>query len=189
MDSLTTPSETIDPTIDLYDLLQVSPWAHPDVIRAAFRALARRYHPDVSENPHAARVMRQVNAAYAVLRDGEKRARYDVYRLRSNLRSPEQAMQRTYRPGTVARTVSGAGVAPTRPWRRMSAVVVAALLSVIGGACYVTDAFDDASAHTIQAGVRTSAARPRGLNDLIMDATRLTPGPCGPQFPGHMNPC
>src|SRR3954447_6665179 len=92
--SLTTPSETLDLTIDLYDLLQVSPRAHLDVIHAAFRALARRYHPDVSESPHAAQLMRQVNAAYAVLRDGEKRARYDVYRLRTNIRSPEQVMFR-----------------------------------------------------------------------------------------------
>ena len=64
--------------LSYYDLLQVSPRADPEVIQAAYRVLARNYHPDVSQDPNAARLMRALNAAYEVLSDSERRARYDA---------------------------------------------------------------------------------------------------------------
>jgi curved DNA-binding protein CbpA len=63
---------------NLYDVLQVSPTADLEVIHASYRALARRYHPDLNAAPEAALRMRQLNAAYDVLRDSEQRARYDA---------------------------------------------------------------------------------------------------------------
>ena len=62
---------------DYYAVLGVLPSAEDVVIRAAYRALAQRYHPDryVGE----AR-MKEINAAYAVLSDAEKRAAYDASR-------------------------------------------------------------------------------------------------------------
>jgi hypothetical protein len=68
--------------LNLYEVLQVSTIASPEVVQAAYRALARAYHPDVNPSPEAARQMRQLNAAYGVLSDPEKRARYDAVRVR-----------------------------------------------------------------------------------------------------------
>jgi len=64
---------------DLYRVLQVDPEANESVIHAAFRALARMYHPDgdVPDN----RLMSDINCAYAVLRDPEARRRHDIRRL------------------------------------------------------------------------------------------------------------
>lgn len=70
--------------IDLYELLEVSPRASQDVIQAAYRALARNCHPDVSagsdEGPtfDSGQRMRQLNVAYGVLSHAERRARYDL---------------------------------------------------------------------------------------------------------------
>jgi DnaJ-class molecular chaperone len=62
----------------LYDLLQVAPSATPDVIRAAYRALAHTYHPDRNADADAAAVMCELNAAYEVLSDPRRRVRYDA---------------------------------------------------------------------------------------------------------------
>src|SRR5438309_468189 len=62
----------------LYEVLQVNPLAAPEVIRASYRSLARLYHPDLNGAPEADLRMRELNAAYAVLSDAERRARYDA---------------------------------------------------------------------------------------------------------------
>lgn len=67
----------------LYEALEVSPRASQDVILAAYRALARTYHPDRNSEPAAGERMQQLNAAYAVLSDPRQRAAYDVNCLRS----------------------------------------------------------------------------------------------------------
>ncbi|HEX7172626.1 MAG TPA: DnaJ domain-containing protein [Candidatus Limnocylindria bacterium] len=63
---------------DAYRVLQVDPSAEHVVIQAAYRALARRFHPD-GDRPDADR-MAELNRAYAELRDPERRRRYDVRR-------------------------------------------------------------------------------------------------------------
>jgi curved DNA-binding protein CbpA len=69
---------TNDPTQDAYRVLQVDPGAHQVVIRAAYLALARRYHPD-GDAPDSLR-MADLNAAYEVVRDEERRRLYDARR-------------------------------------------------------------------------------------------------------------
>ena len=62
---------------DYYASLGVSREATADEIKKAFRKLARKYHPDVSKEPDAEARMKDINEAYAVLSDPEKRAAYE----------------------------------------------------------------------------------------------------------------
>ncbi|WP_225781558.1 DnaJ C-terminal domain-containing protein [Xenophilus sp. Marseille-Q4582] len=63
---------------DYYSALGVDRKASSDEIRKAYRKLARKYHPDVSHEADAERRMKEVNEAYEVLQDSEKRAAYDA---------------------------------------------------------------------------------------------------------------
>lgn len=61
-----------------YDILKVSRRAAPDGVRAAYRRLAQKYHPDkLPGNADAVRVMAMLNEAYGVLSDPDRRAHYD----------------------------------------------------------------------------------------------------------------
>ena len=62
---------------DHYSILGVTPKAEPAEIRAAYRALMRIYHPDADRSSEAADRARQINAAYSVLNNPERRASYD----------------------------------------------------------------------------------------------------------------
>jgi curved DNA-binding protein CbpA len=61
----------------LYDVLMVSPKADRQLISVVYRHLAKRYHPDKDPSPAAAVRMAELNKAYAVLSDDERRRRYD----------------------------------------------------------------------------------------------------------------
>lgn len=74
------PSGTLP---DYYQMLQVDPHAEQEVIHAAYRGLAKKYHPDVYQGTDRDARMRAVNAAYAVLRDLQKRRAYDQQRRRA----------------------------------------------------------------------------------------------------------
>lgn len=62
---------------DYYKVLGVERGATEDEIKKAFRKLARKHHPDVNKASDAAARMQDLNEAYDVLRDAEKRAAYD----------------------------------------------------------------------------------------------------------------
>jgi curved DNA-binding protein len=62
---------------DYYETLEVPRTASAEDIRRAYRRLARKYHPDVNKEPDAEDRFKQISEAYEVLRDEEKRARYD----------------------------------------------------------------------------------------------------------------
>lgn len=65
---------------DYYAVLQVDPRAEREVIQAAYRRLAAKYHPDVDPSPGASERMRLLNDAFEFLSDLEKRKAYDLYR-------------------------------------------------------------------------------------------------------------
>lgn len=63
----------------LYTTLEIAPGASEAEIKKAYRKLARQYHPDVNKDPSAEEKFKEINAAYEVLSDKEKRAKYDQY--------------------------------------------------------------------------------------------------------------
>ena len=87
---------------DLYEVLQVRQNAEPEVIRAAYRALARKHHPDFGGKPER---MAAINEAWAVLGNPTGRAAYDT-----TPHAPEQA-----RTGPVHTSMNQAPPAPPAP--------------------------------------------------------------------------
>ena len=96
---------------DPYKILMVDWEADRDVIQAAYRQLARKYHPDRGTDlpPDAARKMVEINAAWELLGDPDRRADYDR----------ERAASARYAgsPSTSSSTVNGAPQRPYDPYR------------------------------------------------------------------------
>jgi curved DNA-binding protein len=63
----------------LYETLEVTENASADEIKKAYRKLARKYHPDVNKDPQAEDKFKEINAAYEVLSNPEKKQQYDQY--------------------------------------------------------------------------------------------------------------
>jgi curved DNA-binding protein CbpA len=94
--------------VDPYRMLQVVPDAEPEVIQAAYRALARKHHPDVGGSEMQ---MAMLNAAWETLRDQGERARYDLDRrtaaaAQTTKEEPCGADQRTPAPTPSPRPMS-----------------------------------------------------------------------------------
>ncbi len=83
---------------DPYKILGVAPTASAEEIRSAYRKLAKRYHPDLNPGDAAAEErFKAISAAYELLSDPEKRARYDRGEIdASGQERPERRFYRTY---------------------------------------------------------------------------------------------
>ena len=102
---------------DYYRILQVHPAAEPEVIQAAYRRLARKYHPDAGEPD--VRAMQLLNEAYAVLSDPRQRAEYD------------RTYQRLHRDPTTAPTPAFSW------WRALMPVILTLIMLVV----FILDVF------------------------------------------------
>jgi curved DNA-binding protein CbpA len=131
-----------------YEVLQISPRASAEVIHAAYRALARSYHPDTGDVPQAVSQMRELNAAYAVLRDPQRRAAYDAEAaLNAGDRVRRRSLQREQR-----RTDERRGQPTVREARRPSllgrafvaAVIVGLIIVLLLGLWTLVDVLADA---------------------------------------------
>ncbi len=100
---------------DLYEVLQVHPAAEPEVIRAAYRTLARKYHPDHGGDPTR---MIALNDAWDVLGDPARRAAYDASRagtLQAGAATATSAGAHSHRP--TDGQAAGAGSTASATWR------------------------------------------------------------------------
>ncbi len=83
---------------DYYEILGVTRGADADEVKRAYRKLARKFHPDVSKEKNAEEKFKEVQEAYEVLRDNDKRAAYDQlgrdYRNGQQFRPPPDWSQR-----------------------------------------------------------------------------------------------
>jgi len=96
---------------DAYLILQVDPSAHRDVIQAAYRVLARQLHPDGAELSDGAshRKMTDLNWAYSILRDTNRRAEYDRERRVGVVRGRAISVPPSGAPPTPASGSAGSG--------------------------------------------------------------------------------
>ena len=93
---------------DPYKVLQVDPEAEEEVIAAAYRRLARKYHPDTATGAEAAGRMEAINAAWEVLGDPKRRAAHD------RQRAVQAAMAHGSGTGDAADAAASTGGSSTR---------------------------------------------------------------------------
>jgi curved DNA-binding protein CbpA len=110
---------------DPYKVLEVDPDAGDDIIEAAYKRLAKRYHPDVAPGPYAQERMARINQAREMLRDPMRRAAVDRARTRASATSARVAAAdgRSHAGRTAhgagssgGRAQQGADPGPTAPW-------------------------------------------------------------------------
>jgi curved DNA-binding protein len=100
---------------DYYEILGVTRSASPEEIKAAYRRLARQYHPDTSSDPGAEDRFKEITLAYQVLRDMEKRVRYDLEAMERELEATERELRAEPDGGTASSTVHLGDTLPPHP--------------------------------------------------------------------------
>jgi curved DNA-binding protein CbpA len=93
--------------LDAYKVLQVDPEAEDEVIQAAHRRLARKYHPDLATGPEAALRMAAINAAWELVGEPAARAVYD--------RARTSSISRPAGPGGARASAPAPGPGQPRP--------------------------------------------------------------------------
>lgn len=90
-----------------YQVLMVDQSADADILAVVHRRLAQRYHPDMDPGDDARQRMLEINQAYDVLRNAERRARYDQeLSARRDRRTSDRYVKRPTDPGPVGTTTT-----------------------------------------------------------------------------------
>ena len=122
-----------EPMPTYYDVLQVERDAPPERVRAAYRKLAHKYHPDkMPDNANAVRAMAAINAAYEVLSDAHRRAEHDLW-----LRRAETTTQRPAIPPAPRDVWAYLHPATSWPWYLLFGTTVFAV-GTVTTAVYLT---------------------------------------------------
>ena len=104
---------------DYYALLGISSNATQEEIRLAFRQMARTYHPDINSAPDAEARFREVNEAYEILADPEKRKSYDFFAVSpedtATPPQPEAPLERESESAMVG--LGAGGIDKSRTWK------------------------------------------------------------------------
>jgi curved DNA-binding protein CbpA len=100
-----------EPEFDPYKTLQVDPDADVEIVQVVYRRLARKFHPDVMSDPEAKARMIEINAAWEILGNPQRRADHD--RTRASRAMPTEASATAGPRGTASGTVQGTGRGPT----------------------------------------------------------------------------
>ncbi len=85
---------------DYYKILAVSPTATPQEIKSAYRTMSIKWHPDKNPGQDVTSIMQDINEAYAILKDVDKRSRYDVEYNNFTQYSYRQRQQSNSQPST-----------------------------------------------------------------------------------------
>ncbi len=149
------------PEIDFYKVLQVDTEAEPEVVEAAYRALSKKYHPDINPLPEAQARMSQINSAYEILGDTAKRRDYNLLR---------GGINHYIKPPAATSPVNGSSAGPTyRPATNSST------------SNYTRPASNAATGNTYKPGSpanAASASRPKpGPTNAANPAPRPAPTP------------
>jgi hypothetical protein len=161
-----------------YRVLGLEPWASADAVRAHYRWLMHRVHPDRASSGWHAVLAERVNRAYAVLRNPERRQAYDVI-LWQELHPSEPASAVPV-PLTEARSVAPRAIArPRRDTRRRTwALIAAGVVAVLIGVRFAGEATPERSPPTLivvsaksRAMAPTSAAAPSSSPSALLLAS------------------
>ena len=122
---------------DYYRILGVSRTARPHEIKAAYRRLARRYHPDLHpNNPRAEEDFKSVNQAYAVLSNAVQRRQYDAQTtlpIPTIYTTPTRPTPAPARRAAAPRRAASSRRSTQRPQAQLKVVIKAGFLLIISG--------------------------------------------------------
>lgn len=107
-----------DAAFNAYKILQVDSEADPEVIQAAYRRLAQKWHPDVATGQEAVDRMVAINRAWEILSDPDRRATFDAERARLADRSRHVAEGPAHAPARPSTTDAGRGAGADTGTRR-----------------------------------------------------------------------
>ena len=156
-----------------YDMLEVSPVASAEVVRAAYKSLMQRYHPDKNRptplNGGLVKTAAQIAHAYGVLSDPKQRAAYDV-----ELQSAAMHRPAVPSPASSRKVASRAPVTSTAP-HASTARYAAWLIAVIVLAGGLLLWFQSKAPRTLAAGDASNGAQLRSSQGEASTESRLLP--------------